>query len=205
MRLLKNGLNKYCGGYFEFSSEKNWGTEQDDCRIFDSIDITHLADSIASVPFNLRHNIPVDLFTVEQLEEFEVESSLALSRHSFQCKSKLSNKIIKSTSTESSCVPETDKLLELIMKNDSRAEEDNNDLNCELQSNEQLCAILGNKKPFINILQDEANTIHNIDISKTDSKTIIDQITSIKLDSEVNITNHDSGHWLDSMLEDSDE
>jgi hypothetical protein len=38
-----------------------------------------------------------------------------------QCKSKLSNKIIKSTSTESSCVPETDKLLELIMKNDSRA------------------------------------------------------------------------------------
>jgi hypothetical protein len=41
-------------------------------------------------------------------------------------------------------------------------EEDNNDLNCELQSNEQLCAILGNKKPFINILQDEANTIHNI-------------------------------------------
>lgn len=52
------------GGHFEFSSEKIWGTEQDNCRIFDSIDITHLADSIASVPFNLRHNIPLELFTV---------------------------------------------------------------------------------------------------------------------------------------------
>lgn len=52
------------GSYFEFSSEKNWGIEQDDCKIFDSIDIEHLADSIASVPFNLRHNIPVELFTV---------------------------------------------------------------------------------------------------------------------------------------------
>lgn len=44
-----------------------------------------------------------------------------------------------------------------------------------------------------------------IDTSETDSKTIINQITSIKLDSEVDVTNHDSGHWLDSMLEDSDE
>lgn len=41
-------------------------------------------------------------------------------------------------------------------------EEDNTELNCELQFNKQLGAILGNKKPFINILQDEANTNHNI-------------------------------------------
>lgn len=55
----------YVGGdHFEFLSEKNWGVEQDDCKIFDSIDIPHLADSIASVPFNSRHNIPDELFTV---------------------------------------------------------------------------------------------------------------------------------------------
>jgi len=52
------------GGHFEFSSEKNWGLEQEDCRIFDSIDMTHLAASIASVPFNIQHDIPVELFTV---------------------------------------------------------------------------------------------------------------------------------------------
>lgn len=51
-------------GHFEFSSEKNWGVEQDDCKIFDSIDLTHLADSVASVPFNERYCIPVDLYTV---------------------------------------------------------------------------------------------------------------------------------------------
>jgi len=56
------------GSHFEFSSEKNWGVEQDDCRIFDSIDIPHLADSIASVPFHLRHNIPVELFNVYLLQ-----------------------------------------------------------------------------------------------------------------------------------------
>lgn len=55
------------GGHFEFSSEKNWGVEQDDCKIFDSIDMTHLADSVASVPFNVRHNIPAELFTVRDL------------------------------------------------------------------------------------------------------------------------------------------
>jgi len=52
------------GGHFEFSSEKNWGVEQEDCRIFDSIDMTHLAASIASIPFNIQHDIPVKLFTV---------------------------------------------------------------------------------------------------------------------------------------------
>lgn len=52
------------GGHFEFSSEKNWGVEQEDCRIFGSIDMTHLAASIASVPFNIQHDIPVELFTV---------------------------------------------------------------------------------------------------------------------------------------------
>lgn len=52
------------GSHFEFSSEKNWSIEQDECRIFDSIDFTYLADSIASIPFHIRHNIPDELFTV---------------------------------------------------------------------------------------------------------------------------------------------
>lgn len=63
-----NQVLKFCwilgGGHFEFSSEKKWGIEQEDFRIFDSIDMTHLAASIASVPFNIQHDIPVELFTV---------------------------------------------------------------------------------------------------------------------------------------------
>lgn len=65
--LIKYYLSKEIflgGGHFEFSSEKHWGVEQDDCKIFDSIDTTHLEDSIASVPFNIRHNLPIELFTV---------------------------------------------------------------------------------------------------------------------------------------------
>ncbi|VVC31748.1 Hypothetical protein CINCED_3A000099 [Cinara cedri] len=146
------------GCHFEFSSEKNWGIENDDCKIFDSIDITHLADSIASVPFNLRHNIPIELFTVEQLEEFEVEASLALSRHTFQCNSKLKNKTEVRTSIKCSQKPETDKLMKLILNNFSSSEESN------ITSDGQLDAILGNMKPLINILQDETNEVNSIGI-----------------------------------------
>lgn len=192
--------NIYQGGsHFEFSSEKNWGVEQDDCRIFDSIDIPHLADSIASVPFNIRHNIPSELFTTEQLEEFEVEASLALSRHTFQCNSKLKNKSAVLTSVECSQTPETNKLINLILNNFSSSEE--NVLDSEIQSHGQLDAILGNMKPLINILQDETNAVHNIDAGKTDSK-IFENTIPITCDSEIEINN--SSHWLDSML-DSDE
>lgn len=52
------------GDHFEFSSEKHWNVEQEDCKIFDSIDMAHLAASLASVPFNIQHDIPVELFTV---------------------------------------------------------------------------------------------------------------------------------------------
>jgi len=61
---FRNFVGFLGGGHFEFSSEKNWGVEQEDFRIFDSIDMTHLAASIASVPFNVQHDIPVELFTV---------------------------------------------------------------------------------------------------------------------------------------------
>lgn len=85
-------------------------------------------------------------------------------------------------------------------------------------------------KPLINILQEEANAVHNIgmminnfnlmilinsiflitliyicmfiDAGKTDSKIFETTITPITCDSEIEI--NDSGHWLDSML-DSDE
>lgn len=61
---FRNFVGFLGGGHFEFSSEKNWGVEQEDFRIFDSIDMTHLAASIASIPFNIQHDIPVELFTV---------------------------------------------------------------------------------------------------------------------------------------------
>lgn len=64
------------GGFFEFSSEKKWGTEQDDCKIFDSIDMTRLADSIASVPFHVRHNLPSELFTVSFVRVIENRTAL---------------------------------------------------------------------------------------------------------------------------------
>jgi len=185
------------GGHFEFSSEKNWGVEQDDCRIFDSIDIPHLADSVASVPFNLRHNIPDELFTIEQLEEFEVEASLALSRHTFQCNSKLKDKTVASTSAGRSQKPETNKLMNLILDNFSSSEE--KVLDSETQSHGQLDAILGNMKPLINVLQDEMNMFHNTETGETDSKPFECKIKPVTRDSEIEVTN-DTGHWLDSML-----
>lgn len=148
------------GGHFEFSSEKNWGVEQEDFRIFDSIDMTHLAASIASVPFNIQHDIPVELFTTGQLEEFEVESSLALSRHTSQCNSKLlSIKTVLQTSTENSQAPtDTNKLFL------NNSEVSNVPFGCEIQSNIELEEILGNRKPLFNILQDEKKSVTSISI-----------------------------------------
>ncbi|XP_022178604.1 uncharacterized protein LOC111039397 isoform X2 [Myzus persicae] len=191
------------GGHFEFSSEKNWGVEQEDCRIFDSIDMTHLAASIASVPFNIQHNIPVELFTVEQLEEFEVESSLALSRHISQSRSKSLNiKSVLPTSIVSNQAS-TDKN-SLILKNYSNSEVNNVPFDCESQPNVELEEILGNMKPLMNILQDEINTVSSIDTSEADSIIIENQKISVEDDCKTEMVIHDSGHWLDSML-DSDE
>ncbi|NP_001155565.1 uncharacterized protein LOC100163215 [Acyrthosiphon pisum] len=199
-----SNTNVYQGsGHFEFSSEKNWGLEQEDCRIFGSIDMTHLAASIASVPFNIQHDIPVELFTVEQLEEFEVESSLALSRHISQYNSKVLNiKTLLPTCIGSNQAPTATN--KLILKNYSNSEVNNIPFDCDIQSNIELEEILGNMKPLINILQEEINTVTSIDTSKDDSIIAENQKMPIEDDYKIEMTNHDSGHWLDSML-DSDE
>ncbi|XP_060847817.1 uncharacterized protein LOC132927289 isoform X1 [Rhopalosiphum padi] len=190
------------GGHFEFSSEKNWGVEQEDCRIFDSIDMTHLAASIASIPFNIQHDIPVKLFTAEQLEEFEVESSLALSRHTSLCNSKLLNIKTGLQTSESSQTPtDTNKLF---LNNDSKSEVGNVSFGYEIQSNIELEEILGNRKPLFNILQDEINSVTSKNNGEADSIIVANQKMSNKDDNKIEITNHNSGHWLDSML-DSDE
>ncbi|XP_060862695.1 uncharacterized protein LOC132939512 isoform X2 [Metopolophium dirhodum] len=163
--------------------------------------MTHLAASIASVPFNIQHGIPVELFTVEQLEEFEVESSLALSRHKSQFNSKLLNiKTLLPTQATQAAIP-TNKL---ILKNDSNSEVINIPFDCDIQSNVELERILGNMKPLINILQEEINPVTSIDTSEDDSILVENQKMPIKDDYKIEMTNHDSGHWLDSML-DSDE
>ncbi|KAF0762813.1 ACYPI004315 protein [Aphis craccivora] len=188
------------GGHFEFSSEKNWGVEQEDFKIFDSIDMTHLAASIASVPFNIQHDIPVELFTTGQLEEFEVESSLALSRHTSQCNSKLlSIKTVLQTSTENSQAPTDTNKLYL-----NNSEVSNVPFGCEIQSNMELEEILGNRKPLFNILQDEQKSVTSINKGEADSIITESQKMSIKDDNTIKIINHNAGHWLDSML-DSDE
>ncbi|CAI6342798.1 unnamed protein product [Macrosiphum euphorbiae] len=191
------------GGHFEFSSEKNWGLEQEDCRIFGSIDMTHLAASIASVPFNIQHDIPVELFTVEQLEEFEVESSLALSRHISQYNSKLLNikNVLPTSIGSNQATTATNKL---VLKNYSNSEVNNIPFDCDIQSNLELEEILGNMKPLMNILQEEINTVTSIDTSVDDSIIVVNQKMPIKDENKIEMTNHDSGHWLDSML-DSDE
>ncbi|XP_025204804.1 uncharacterized protein LOC112601397 [Melanaphis sacchari] len=192
------------GGHFEFSSEKNWGVEQEDCRIFDSIDMKHLATSIASIPFNIQHDIPVELFTAEQLEEFEVESSLALSRHTSLCNSKLlSIKNVLQTSTESNNQASTD-TNKLFLNNYSNSEVENVPFGCEIQSNIELENILGNRKPLFNILQDEINTVTSINNSEADSIIVENQKLPNKDDNKIEIMNQNSGHWLDSMF-DSDE
>ncbi|KAL5243153.1 hypothetical protein ACI65C_010563 [Semiaphis heraclei] len=191
------------GGHFEFSSEKNWGVEQEDYRIFGSIDMTHLAASIASVPFNIQHDIPVELFTVDQLEEFEVESSLALSRHISLCSPKLLNIKTALPTPISSNQASTDTNT-LILKNYSNSEVNNVPFDYVIQPNLELKEILGNMKPLINILQDEINTIPSIDTSEADSIIVENQKIPIKDDNKIEMTIHDSGHWLDSML-DSDE
>lgn len=85
-------------------------------------------------------------------------------------------------------------------------------------------------KPLINLLQDETDTVNCIgtkitkilnitkfqliiifflyicviDNCETDLKIVENQMVSIEIDSEIGTTN-DSSHWLDSMLDDSDE
>ncbi|XP_015369286.1 PREDICTED: uncharacterized protein LOC107165523 isoform X2 [Diuraphis noxia] len=201
-----NDEQYYRGGHFEFSSEKNWGVEQEDCRIFGSIDMKHLAASIASVPFNIQHDIPVELFTVEQLEEFEVESSLALSRHISLCNSKLLNinTVLPTPMRSNQASTDTSKLILKNYSNSDVTEVNNLPFDYEIQPNLELEEILGNMKPLINILQDEINTVPKIDTSEADSITVENQMMPIKDNNKIETTIHDSEHWLDSML-DSDE
>ncbi|XP_050541869.1 uncharacterized protein LOC126905827 isoform X2 [Daktulosphaira vitifoliae] len=172
------------GGHFEFSSEKNWGVVDNDCKLFDSLDLTHIADSLASIPFHLRHNLPKSLFSVEQLEEFEVESSLAFSRHTFQCNSKAQVDLTwnnKKTSSFSS-----NKLLEIILSGVSN-EEKTESIHDETGINSQLNDILAPSQPNV----------------ETSEKSETSTMKIGKLSVDTNQTN--AGHWLDSMLDSDDD
>ncbi|XP_050541868.1 uncharacterized protein LOC126905827 isoform X1 [Daktulosphaira vitifoliae] len=189
------------GGHFEFSSEKNWGVVDNDCKLFDSLDLTHIADSLASIPFHLRHNLPKSLFSVEQLEEFEVESSLAFSRHTFQCNSKAQVDLTwnnKKTSSFSS-----NKLLEIILSGVSN-EEKTESIHDETGINSQLNDILGNNKNLQNTLKDIIlNTTPSQPNVETSEKSETSTMKIGKLSVDTNQTN--AGHWLDSMLDSDDD
>ncbi|XP_050421931.1 uncharacterized protein LOC126834208 [Adelges cooleyi] len=191
-------LNVYQGGgHFEFSSEKNWGIVDDDCTCFDSIDFTHLSDSIASVPFHIRHNIPQELFTVDQLEEFEVEASLANSRHTFQCNSKSKDKFI--LDKEKSLEPETKKLLSVLT--DFSLEDKHNYLVNENEAH-GLEAILGNTKPLLSQLKDEH--FANSNVNERGNEVVESTTENSEAEKEISQSTS-SGHWLNSMLEFDDE